>query len=277
MKTLSVLPCVLLASVPLAQSARPLLFENSGIRFDDDPRGVAVVDLDGNGLPDLAVAELSPAGLCVRLQLQVGFFTDPELYGAGVGYEGVDAADLDGDGDQDPVAVESEAAGDLLVLRNDGDGTFQVQSLVALGGQASAVRAVDLDADGAVDVLVTLEDTGELLVFPGLGDGTLDVAARHAVVVQVNDLDVGDVDGDGNPDVVLSASFSANVCVLINADVGFFEETRYFKTESPDDVAIADTDLDGLPDVAVLTNGGIFWNAETLVVALENLLLDSRL
>jgi hypothetical protein len=92
-----------------------------------DPLFVAATDVNGDGSPDLAVADLGidvdDSGVGVLFNLGDGTFDQGILYAAGVGPTALAAGDLDGDGDAD-LAVADFIGDTLVLLGNDGDGFF---------------------------------------------------------------------------------------------------------------------------------------------------------
>ena len=128
--------------------------------------GVVAVDLTGDGLPDLYVAnDQTPNHFWVNRG--EGIFEEQAiLAGCAVSGEGqpeagmgVDAADLDGDGDLDLILTHLDGETDT-VYENLGGGLFTDSTAkTGLGPPGLAftsfgVRAVDLDLDGHVDLPV---------------------------------------------------------------------------------------------------------------------------
>jgi hypothetical protein len=69
----------------------------------------------------------------------------------------LDVADFDGDGRPDILVAEQAGAGRLMVLRNEGSGRF-TPSVIAAGHPVRFARAVDVNADGRMDILVIRAD-----------------------------------------------------------------------------------------------------------------------
>jgi hypothetical protein len=128
--------------------------------------GVAFADFDGDGWPDIYVANDSVQCFLYRNNHD-GTFTDVSLT-AGVGFNedgktfagmGVDFADYDNDGLPDIVVTDlSEQR--YLVYRNNGDATFTDMTNPSGVGRATlkysgwSTRLVDLDNDGWKDLFV---------------------------------------------------------------------------------------------------------------------------
>ncbi len=72
-------------------------------------------------------------------------------------------------------------ANTISVLLGNGNGTFEPPKITTVGGQPSAVTAVDLTGDGIPDLIVTNEADGTVSVFQGNDDGTFQPPQNYAV------------------------------------------------------------------------------------------------
>ena len=108
------------------------------------PDSIAIGDLNGDGRPDLVVANQYHGGISVLLANGPGTFASQQTYpetGTGVAL-----ADLDGDG-RPEILIEGYG---LRVLHNSGDGTFDAVDWVPDGGGRLVIA--DLNGDGKPDV-----------------------------------------------------------------------------------------------------------------------------
>jgi hypothetical protein len=208
--------------------------------------GVSAADFNGDGWPDLYVAnDGQPNQLWIN-QRDGTFRNTALLAGAAVGEEGkpkssmgVDAGDFDNDGDDDLIVTTLTGQGaDVYV--NDGHGVFEEQSARAgvrvptLPLTGFGVGWVDIDNDGWLDIisvngavtrdpqrpreLFSLQQSRQLL--RNLGDGRFeDATSRAGAVFRTAEVGrgaaFGDLDNDGDTDVVI-ANDAGPVRLLLN-------------------------------------------------------------
>jgi hypothetical protein len=236
---------------------------------------IAVADVNGDGKPDLVVANLSSNNVGVLLGNGDGTFQTALTYGSGgVSAHGVAVADVNGDGKPDILVANDCGGSNCLngavgVLLGNGDGTFQTAVPYASGGfQAYSVAVADVNGDSKPDLVVgncsgndtcDSKSSGVVGVLLGNGDGTFQPAVSYNLGVgSAVSVAVGDVNGDGKPDVVV-ANYSSDggVSVLLGTGDGTFQPPVSYNSggASPYSVAIADVNGDGYPDLLVANYG----------------------
>ena len=240
--------------------------------------GVAAADFDGDGWPDLYLANLGPDALF--LNNGDGTFR-PAPVAAGIADSEWSSAaaplDFDGDGHLDlyvsnyarwsiddprpfcgdsarPLrmycAPKTMPAAPHRLLRNRGDGTFADATagagILRTDGRGMGVVAADLDGDGAVDLFVA-NDACPNFVFFNRGDGTFEdvgaasgAAANEAGFYQAGmGVDAEDVNGDGRPDLFVTTYRGEFDTLYRNLDGRTFQDVS----------ASAGIARDSLPDV----------------------------
>ena len=208
--------------------------------------GVATADFDGDGWPDVYVANDGEENQLWMNQgdgtlADAGLLSGAALNGNGdaEGSMGVDAGDFDNDGDEDLFMTHLTTETNTLYV-NDGTGLFEDRS--ALSGLGPPSRGftgfgtawLDFDNDGWLDVLTvngrvsrTEERANEPFpygqprqLFRNLGDGRFEeVTGRAGEAFAVSEVGrgaaFGDVDNDGDVDVLVGND-SGRVRLLIN-------------------------------------------------------------
>src|SRR5262249_25109948 len=124
------------------------------------------------------------------------------------------AVDFDHDGDND---LAMSAPSRLLVLLNQGDGTFSQGTAFPFESTPAILKAGDLNGDGDTDLAGALV-THHVAVLLDHGSGTFPTAEKLGVGSIPLDLAIGDIDGDLDLDLV-SANEAFNVPISGNVSV----------------------------------------------------------
>jgi hypothetical protein len=150
------------------------------IRGNERPRisNVQIVDLDGDGLPDILLCEATQNRVSWIRQFPRGVYTEHLITDEILAPAHVEAIDFDGDGDLDLVVAslgalfpDNRRIGSVVILENDGHQHF-TKHVVAQGlPRVADVRAGDLDGDGDLDLAVAAfgYDQGETLWLENVG------------------------------------------------------------------------------------------------------------
>jgi hypothetical protein len=281
------------ASSPTSSSTTGLSFAIPAIRGSGGsaPVSVAVADLNGDGKPDLVVANIGCGPGChnggtvgVLLRKGGAFENAVSYYVGGSSAVSVAVADVNGDGKPDILVGvgcgDSQCTHDAVgVLLGNGDGTFQTIVIYDSGGyQESSLAVADMNGDGNPDIVVASRCTvgnaddcnnhllsGTVAILLGKGDGTFqapmsfDTGGVFALSVTA-----ADVNGDGKPDVVVANCGADQNCgtedgvigVLLGNGDGTLQPVMTYDSAGRTGFAIilADVNGDGKLDLVVLNS-----------------------
>jgi uncharacterized repeat protein (TIGR01451 family) len=264
------------------------------------PRSIALGDLNGDGLNDLAVASFDVNNATLLFGDGKGGFSSPRPALPSSGNpRSIVRADFNGDGKPDLVIANSDAD-NLSVFFGDGTGAFNAGSTrPATGDSPYALAAADLNGDGFQDLATVNSRGNNVTILLGDGNGGFTPApdSPYRVGLAPEAIAIGDLDGDRRPDVVTGNFASNDITVLRNRGNGTFAATAFAAGAGPRGVAIGDLDGDGKEDVAVASfndgavrilygegNGGLRPDTATLpvgsgprAVAIADLNQDQRL
>ncbi len=226
---------------------------------ENTPVAIAVGDFNGDGRPDLAVANENVGVVSILMHQADGGFADQVTYAVGASPVAVALADFDGDGVTD-LAVANFAGASVSLLLGLGDGGFSAQTTFAAGQSPTSLAVADFNGDGKPDVAVAgYCEIGDGGTCPGtagvlfnLGNGTLSPLVAYPAGDGTAFIAVGDFNGDGKPDLVAANHGSNSVSVLLNlGDGGFADQVTYAAEASALSLAVGDFNGDGAPDIVV--------------------------
>ena len=254
-------------------SATPSFAANTDFPTGPNPLAVAFGDFDGDGRPDLAVADLtSPNKISILLNSTApgsttASFTAKTDFVAGTNPIGIAIGDVNGDGKPD-LAVANEGSNNVSVLL---DATafsrpiaFGTRTDVAAGGGASAVQVADVNGDGLLDVAVANTADNTVSIFVGTtapGASTPSFASRVDFPTAATPVSrvIADFNGDGKPDLATASDGTSNVISVLldttapGATTPTFTAKQDFATGvQPTSLHAIDLDGDGRLDLVVV-------------------------
>ncbi len=187
----------------------------------------------GDGYVDLIVAdngdtsEGDNGGLVVFQASEDDQFQLAGTVGAGSGPSAIVAGDFTGDGLLD-LAVADENSGDVSILINNGNGTFQFPSSYAVGSAPEAIVACDF-GNGHVDLATANNNSNDVSILMGNGDGTFGSQLRFAAGPGPASLIACDLNGDGRADLVVGdqdadGGGTGEITILLGRGDGTFQD-----------------------------------------------------
>ena len=169
--------------------------------------------------------------------------------------------DMDSDGDID-LLVAVLLPNELYMMLNDGNGNFTTQINIPSsfdGGSDTFLEVVDMNADGAQDILAFYEDARLLVWFENDGNQNY---SEHIIDTLVNRqrFKYGDIDDDGDLDIVIAVTQHGDPSPVNwyenDGDENFTLHTIPFTATNPP-IDLNPVDLDGDFDIDILS--GSFW------------------
>ena len=177
-------------------------------------------------------------------------------YSAGVGPFGVALGDVDGDGDLD-AALALFGSDAVVIMRNQGAGTFVRGATIAAGDGTRAVVLADIDGDNDLDLIAANELGDTLTVSRNNGSGVFTSGTAIAAASGPVALAAGDVDGDADIDLVVAHLAAGVVRIYRNDGAGVFGPDPDLALSAAQCIALEDIDGDGDPEIVAGGWGGI--------------------
>ncbi len=230
-------------------------------------RSVKAGDLNNDGRLDLVTADTTSNSISVRLGQAGGSFGALTTFSVGAGTSPTDLsiADFNEDGALDAV-VHDAGNGTFSILRGNGSGGFGAPTSFAtgatdLGNSGDSIEAVDINADGHLDVLTADYDDDTVSI--RFGDGKGSFSARTTIVMGGTvgldgpvSVAAADLNGDGASDVITSNRVEHAINIRLgNGDGTFQALTQYSTGALPGvGVSILDNNGDGFQDIVALAS-----------------------
>ncbi len=190
-----------------------------------------------------------------------GGFGPPANFPAGIFPYAVAAGDFDEDGNLD-LAVSTYGSQEVRILLGDGSGKFTTGASYSLAGNSTAIVAADFNHDSHPDLAVSVFNNypnNHVAIFLGDGSGGFTPGAE-IIVPNAHGLAAADFNFDGELDVAV-ATYGFNTIAVASGDgTGAFGPATEHDLKpgghSPFDVAAADFNGDGKPDVVTANFSG---------------------
>jgi hypothetical protein len=219
------------------------------------PRGIAVLDVDGDGDTDIVNTNSGGQGNLSLLRNDgQGLFGPAEFFeGGGISEWALAAADMDEDFLLDLVIGGRNVSDpQIIVNRSQGDGSFSFVSSTPAGGAVWMLNSGDLNGDGHEDVATANSANNNGAILRGDGTGQLGSPVTYPTDIFPLATDLGDIDGDGDLDWVTS-SFSGDWQLFLNdAQASFHLALEFPATAAASCALMLDIDNDGDLDLALI-------------------------
>lgn len=228
------------------------------------PGSVEIADLNGDGYPDIIVANEQSNDVTILLGDGKGGFKEAKGSPSPAGHNPNDIAigDFNGDGKLD-LAFANHDEKRLTVLLGDGRGGFTPAPnspvAVEVRPHVHGVATGDFNGDGNLDLVTENWGSNQVLVLWGDGKGSFRPSGTFLDVGKMpyQRLRVGDVNGDGKADIVTTNLEGDSVTILLGDGKGGFKQpagSPFSCGDSPFNFAIGDVNNDGKPDLAIVNS-----------------------
>ncbi len=191
-------------------------------------RSVAIGDLNGDGKPDLAVANGASNDVSILLGKGSGGFSAPANFAAGSFPESVAIGDLNGDSKPDLVVANcsfvcgsGSDSGNVSILLGNGAGSFSAAVNFTAGTGPESVVIGDLNGDSKPDLAVANGASNDVSILLGTGSGSFSAPIDFTAHASPEDVAIGDLNHDSRPDVVIANQNTNDVSVLLSSGGGF--------------------------------------------------------
>ena len=229
-------------------------------------RATAVMDVDGDGKPDLVMMGYDTVYVFRNTSTQgLISFDVPAKFLTGYDAQDLAVADLDGDGKPELITANA-FEGTVSVLRNTctaGNISFAAKVDFAAGSAPSGVAVMDFDGDGKRDLAVSCYNGNYVVVLGNQSTpGSIALGTPLSLPVGANPSGIaaGDLDGDGKPDIATSNYSDNTLSVIRNQSVpgslsfatSVAFSNNYVVSAASTRIAMADMDGDGKLDLALI-------------------------
>ncbi len=229
------------------------------------PQGMAIWDLNNDGVKDLVTANYASNNVSVMLGIPGGGFQAHVVYPVGGGPFNVVVTDFNNDIRAD-LLVASGTPGTVSVLLGDGTGAFAARTDFTTGSNTFHATTGDFNEDGNRDIVAASAQDDNVSILLGNGAGGFAPRVTYATGDAPVWVSVGDFNRDGHADLVTANRFADTISILRGNGNGTFQP----KVDSsvgfgPVAIALGYLDGDNIVDLATVNT-----NANTVSVRLGN-------
>lgn len=242
----------------------PTTASNSRFPVGTAPGVVEIADVNGDGKPDIIVANEQSNNVTILLGDGKGRFTEAKgsPFPAGHAPNDIAVGDFNRDGKLD-LAFANHEEKYLTVLFGDGQGAFTPASNSPVAADVKphthGVASGDLNGDGNLDLVTDSWETDQVEVLFGDGKGSFTTPGSFFTVGKhpYQRVRVADVSGDGIADIITTNLEGDNVTILLGDGRGGFKPSAsspFPCGDAPFNFAVGDVNGDGKSDLAIVNS-----------------------
>jgi len=243
------------------------VFQFDGTRaypVGSNAKGFSAGDCNNDGIVDIIAAGQNAGAVVTLLNDGEGIFEFDAMTNVGSQPTGAACGDFNGDGLIDIAAV-SRDQGTVGIYHRQETGGFTLAGTRPAGLLPTSLTAGHLNADTHLDLVAVGSRSNDITILLGTGTGTL--PPFSGIRVPMDDphaAAIADFNLDGKPDIAVAGGTDPFVVLLMGDGSSFaplpetvphpFHDTR--RPPKAVGIAAADINLDGSPDLAVLSLDG---------------------
>jgi hypothetical protein len=226
---------------------------NNGLGPGPAPRGSATADFNSDGKPDIVtILNFTQGNILLTTGNGNGTFTPAGEIAGTSGTQGLDAGDVNGDGNADVIAATTT---DVKIEYGNGAGGFTAGPTYSqtLGGQVEP-RLADLDGDGDLDIAAPTFTAIQTLINNGNGTFTVGPTTQVPGTGAISTISPARLNADSKADLFAVDGFSGTAFALKSTGGGNFSVSTglYLSGLVPEDAAAIDLNGDGYDDLATI-------------------------
>jgi alpha-tubulin suppressor-like RCC1 family protein len=268
--------------IPTFPSGGPVSSSALAPRLDitagNGPERIVFGDLDGDGKPDMVVANAYDGSIWVYRNistngsLTIASFAPPIIFAIGGGVDvqdGLTIADLDGDGRLD-IVTANRLLGIVSIFQNLSSpgilttNSFAARLDIAIAGGPAAVVVSDLNGDGKSEIVTANYSGNNVSVLQNISTGGILNTNSFASPIYFMTgpspygIAIADMDGDGKPDIITinQSDITRKVSIFRNVTTAgnisknsFAPAVNLSGADTGETLAVGDLDGDGKPDI----------------------------
>ena len=199
-------------------------------RVGNQPSSLAVADINGDGKPDLIVANSNSSTVSMLLNTTASgaitsSFAPQQSFQAGMCPVGLTSTDLNDDGKPDLIVINCSTNSIYALVnttvRGAATSSFSTYRTYSAGIGPISIAAADLNGDDKPDLIVVNHNSNNVSVFlnttpRGAATPTFAVPLNFATGDNPQAIITADINNDGKPDLIVANWNGKSVSVLLN-------------------------------------------------------------